>query len=109
MREYRTIETVINTLGSLGDFKGALRAKWLNLSALQGDLSLDDKVKTIFDLCLGANDKPFAVFNGIQKGFKKIKDFPIYTVFWEGHKLHGSTVTRETLNKIGIKEIRLSH
>jgi len=50
--------------------------------------------------------RPFAVFNGIQKGFKEIKDFPIYTVFWEGHKLDGSTVTRETLEEIGVTDIR---
>jgi len=50
--------------------------------------------------------KPYAKFEGIQKGFKEIKDFPIYTVFWEGHKLDRSTVTRETLDKIGVTDIR---
>lgn len=50
--------------------------------------------------------KPYAKFEGIQKGFKDIKDFAIYTVFWEGHKLDHSTVTLKTLNKIGITDIK---
>ena len=50
--------------------------------------------------------KGYAVFNGIQKGFKETKDFALFTIFWPGHKLNLSTVTRETLEEIGVTDIR---
>ena len=50
--------------------------------------------------------KGYAVYSGTQKGFQDIPDFKLYTIFWEDHPLDHSTVCIETLNKIGLTDIR---
>ena len=106
MRETKTIETFIEVLGNLGDFEGMIKAKWLKLAEIQGDLTLNDKVTFYNRRCLGKFEEPFAVYSGIQKGFQDIPDFKLYTIFWDGHILDRSTRSRESIDKVGITDIR---